>query len=283
MEPHRVFQVLALSDPDTFVWYKYTGSRAKIALKSGDVFYLNRGDHFGLKATANKFHFQAHLDGGLRRCSLNQKVYIALVEEGALLKERSLDAETVGRRIRLSQKTFVPALLKMVNVLGKNGDRSLLQLRVLANTLYALLHTYGVALARVRGVKVSGSVIHDPFVGKLATFLIEGKPVDAIPKTRINGFEMCTVVMPKLKASPLDKESKELFLQAKAALAKLLKTKMNLLLKTLVVNESPQAVIKCNELAKELVLLCAVLSELLCGNQAQARFNAQSLRFTQLS
>jgi len=276
--------VVAAFDPDSYVWLKYTGPRAKLTLKSGDVVTLNKGDLFGLKGTGNVYHFHAVLDDKNYSFKMSPEFYATLSSRGVLVKKRGMDLEGLQKRLNRCQKEYVVRLIKVAaHVNFRNAPVSVPALKVMANNLYALLHAYGVVLRRVKTTKVSDTVIHDPLVARLIQFLFDEADLDSLPKTRINGYEMCSVPTPRLKDATVTKEAQELFLLARRRLLVVLKTRLPALTKALVLSGSSDALHKCTELAKDGVLLCSVMAELLAGNMPQAKFNARGLRSVQLA
>lgn len=276
------FLIEALADPDTYVWYAYQGKRLLMRLADGRSFHLEHLHKFGLRAIGKSFHLRVEADATVYSCRISLEQYQKLVQKGHLLRERLIDYPTVGRRIRLANKTFVPVLTRIVQTLGADSDRTQHLLVVLSNTLAALLHSYGVAISRVKHAKVSDAVIHDRFVGKMLAFLLEGNAVKEIPKTRINGYEMYSVLTPPRHGFPLSPSTRPMFILAKKELLRLVKTKMPKLLKVAISNPGPNPLLKCDAIAREAVLLCSVMAELLAGNHDQAIFNAKQLRMTRL-
>lgn len=274
--------VEALADPDTYTWYTYQGERLRLKLSDARVYHLEHLQRFGLRALGKVFYLRSEADGVPFGCRINPEQYQTLVRQGRLLKAYALDYATVGRRIRLSNKTFIPVLTRIVHTLGADSDRTQHLLVVLASTLAALMHSYGIALTRVKRTSVSDSVIHDRFVGKMLAFLLEGHPVKEIPKTRINGYEMFSVLSPPKHGYPLSPACRGLFVLAKKQLMLLIKTRMPKVLKILIDKESVRALQECDDIAREAVLLCSVMAELLVDNPSQALFNARQLRLMRL-
>jgi hypothetical protein len=206
-------------------------------------------------------------------------MYTTLSERGVMVKKYGVHLDDLQSRVNKCQKVFMGQLIAQASkVAYSNPVASLPKLRSLAGNVYALMHSYGVALARVRGPKVTDVVIHDPVVAKVLSFLFENADLGKMPKTFLNGYELCGVPTPKLKDVNMNAERRELFLVAKARLLTLMKTRSNTLLKTLIVNEATKPLDACNSLARDMVLLCSIMAELLSGNLPQAKFNAGRLR-----
>ncbi len=283
MEARRPRFELALTDPDVYVWYRFQGLRAKFTTKDGSEHYLHKGDVFGLRMIGAEYQLYTEINGVDVRTLIPPPLYVQLVNESTAVKQRGLDFPTVERRVRLSQKAFQPHMLQMVQKLGSNGTLSLQYLKVLSATSYSLMHCYGIAITRIKQPSVSTQIIHDPFVAKLLAFLIEGIAIQEIPKTRLNGYELAGVVTPRSSPKPMDLESRIMFKEGKVLLEKLIKSRIPTELTTLLVNETSNAMTRCNLMARELVVICAVLAELLNGNIPQARLNAQSLRLVRFT